>query len=155
MRFRLPEPIAIAGAGFSGAAVALQLLRLGFSRPALLFERASRFGRGLAYDTAALCHWLNAPARNMSLHEEEPKHFAHWLKTNGPGGPDAMRTPLGVFANRGTYGRYVAEALRCAVARMSESLQVVHRSIICLYLHGCRTFKRCRWLSGPSQEVHW
>jgi len=105
-------PIAIIGAGFSGVAAAIHLLKKEIPRRILLFERADRFGRGLAYQTADACHFLNVPADRMSVHEDEPDDFVRFLGEDATHLAESLRTPLGVFATRNTYGRYLAGTLR-------------------------------------------
>ena len=96
--------VAIVGAGFSGAAVAANLLTRGPVAPdVVLIERRSRFGPGLAYGTTDTAHLLNVRASNLSALADKPDHFAKWL------GGDATR-----FVPRAKYGTYVEQVLRRA-----------------------------------------
>jgi len=96
--------VAIIGAGFSGAAVAVQLMKRGRAAPdVLLIERNARFGPGLAYGVNNKSLLLNVRASNISAFADKPDHFAKWL------GGDSTR-----FAERAKYGAYIEQALRQA-----------------------------------------
>lgn len=97
--------VAIIGAGFSGVAVAAQLMRQAPRPDVVLIERGRRFGPGLAYATSNPAHVLNVRASNMSAFADQPDDFARWLKGSG--------APL-KFAPRGRYGAYVEDVLRRA-----------------------------------------
>ncbi len=120
------RPIAVIGAGFSGTAAALQLLRrLPGDQPVVLCERAPDFARGLAYSSADSDHLLNVRASNMSALEEEPLHFEAWLKRNVPDGADGLhRTPAGLFASRGLYGHYIRSMLDSAMRESAGHAQL-------------------------------
>jgi uncharacterized NAD(P)/FAD-binding protein YdhS len=67
---------AIVGAGFSGMAVAVQLLqRLKGPARVCLINRSLSFGRGLAYGTNSPSHLLNVPAGRMSLDPDRETGF--------------------------------------------------------------------------------
>ncbi len=104
--------LVIVGAGFSGTALALALLR---DPPAatctiVLVERSGRFGPGLAYAG----HWpqalLNVPAGRMSVDERRPREFCNYLAQRG------LPAHEGVFAPRAVYGDYLGARLREAAA---------------------------------------
>lgn len=71
---------AIVGGGFSGLAVAAQLLQQ-VRQPAriCLINRTARLGRGLAYGTNSSSLVLNVPAARMSLYPDSPDDFAEYL----------------------------------------------------------------------------
>jgi uncharacterized NAD(P)/FAD-binding protein YdhS len=99
--------VAIIGAGFSGAAVAAQLMQRGRAAPdVVLIERGRRFGPGLAYGVKDKSLLLNVRAANMSAFADRPDHFTKWL---GVRGRDATR-----FASRTQYGAYLESNLRKA-----------------------------------------
>jgi uncharacterized NAD(P)/FAD-binding protein YdhS len=102
--------IAIVGGGLSGALVAVQLLRNGFTGRIAVVEPRSRLGCGLAYSTGFEQHLLNVPAGKMSALAGEPAHFLEWLRSrNWPGAaPDA-------FAPRRLYGEYIEDLLQSSV----------------------------------------
>jgi uncharacterized NAD(P)/FAD-binding protein YdhS len=104
--------IAIVGAGFSGLLVALQLLRKTTAARIFLIERASEFGRGLAYGAADPGHLLNVRASNMSAFPEEPEHFLQWLRLCAPPGAEQRG-----FVSRQLFGTYLQALLRASVER--------------------------------------
>src|SRR3954470_18052195 len=75
---------AIVGAGFSGMAVAVQMLRR-LQSPArvCLINRSLGFGRGLAYGTNSPSHLLNVPAGRMSIDPEQESSFIDYLHSRG------------------------------------------------------------------------
>ncbi|HEX8569608.1 MAG TPA: DUF6356 family protein [Caulobacteraceae bacterium] len=109
--------IVVLGAGFSGSALAVQLLAR--TRCAVtLVDASGVFGRGLAYSTRDPAHLLNVRAGRMSLFPDDPDHFVRSLKASGrPEGPDD-------FVPRMVYGDYVqavlAEAEAAAPGRLTR-----------------------------------
>ncbi len=100
------QTIAVLGAGFSGALVALHLLAAGDAAPrVLLVERARGFGKGVAYSTRHGAHLLNVRAGNMSAFPDQPGHFIDWLRSR-----NEMADPAG-FVARATYGQYLQDML--------------------------------------------
>ena len=97
--------IVVIGGGFSGTAVASQLLRR--QRPArvVLANRFGPIGRGVAYGTAIEAHVLNVPAGSMSALPQDPDHFVRWARTRD----DAIRTDT--FVSRRLYGQYLESLL--------------------------------------------
>ncbi|GIL40713.1 FAD/NAD(P)-binding protein [Roseiterribacter gracilis] len=102
--------IVILGAGYSGTALALELVR---SRPHLrptLVESSARFGPGLAYGAAEERHALNVRAGRMGAFADAPNDFARW----------AIGTADDVFAPRPAYGRYLEALLEAAHERVER-----------------------------------
>ncbi len=98
--------VVVIGGGFSGTAVAGQLVRLGDSRFRItLLNADERLGRGLAYSTAGKAHLLNTRARDMSLYPDQPDHFVHWLERHGY--PNSAAD----FIARSRFGDYLEDAL--------------------------------------------
>jgi uncharacterized NAD(P)/FAD-binding protein YdhS len=99
--------IAIVGAGFSGTALALNLLRIvGPSKVSVvLIERSGRFGPGLAYGSSGSTALLNVPAGQMSVDEQQPEDFVRFLRS---GGWPADRS---AFVPRRLYGQYLETRL--------------------------------------------
>ena len=106
-----PPRVLVVGAGFSGAMLAVRLLRLGRVRVTLI-ERTGAFGRGVAYGTTSEVHRLNVRASRMSAFPEDPGHFVRWLAEHAPSEAD----PDG-FARRSLYGAYLGDVLRETAAR--------------------------------------
>ena len=98
--------IAVIGGGFSGVAVAAQLLRRKRPVRVTLVNRFGPVGRGVAYRTRIEAHVLNVPAGGMSGLPEEPEHFLRWARDR-----DAS-VHSGSFVSRRLYGEYLEHLLR-------------------------------------------
>lgn len=106
--------VAIVGSGFSGVAVAWQLLgRLPAGSAITLINGSGRFARGLAYGTQSADHLLNVPAARMSLDPGQPEHFVQWLQDPARGGASAHGHE---FVSRRLYGDYLQAALEQRMA---------------------------------------
>jgi uncharacterized NAD(P)/FAD-binding protein YdhS len=102
--------VVIVGGGFSGALLALHLLRSRIDGLHVhLVEKGQAFGRGVAYSTRRPDHLLNVRAGNMSAYPDRPTHFQDWLalQTGQPADPFS-------FAPRWVYGDYLQAELRGA-----------------------------------------
>jgi uncharacterized NAD(P)/FAD-binding protein YdhS len=106
------QRIAIVGAGFSGAATAIQLLRRYGHEPlaVTLISRHPELGRGVAYGTQSPSHLLNVPAARMSLLPDDEGDFLRFAQAR-----DAS-VGGGSFVPRRLYGEYLATRLQEAVA---------------------------------------
>ncbi len=117
----MARSIGIIGAGFTGALLALHLLRRCDDQDRIfLIEKGRRFGAGLAYATGNANHLLNVRAGNMSAFSDEPDHFVDWLRRL----PDQQRSTVAEdppspasFAPRGLFGVYVQQSLAEAIWR--------------------------------------
>jgi uncharacterized NAD(P)/FAD-binding protein YdhS len=111
---RSARTIAIVGAGFSGTATALHLLRQarvhGQGFHVVLIERGAEFGRGLAYAKSRYPHLLNVPASRMSATTTDPVDFLRFARRGNPeiSGED--------FLPRSLYGDYLQNLLEAAAA---------------------------------------
>src|SRR5689334_22774112 len=103
MRARSAPVIAVVGAGFSGVATALNILKRSADAKVILFERRTPVGLGAAYASHNPDHRLNVRAGNMSAWPDDPEHFVRWLNRE--------RLALGPadFATRTDYGRYIQQ----------------------------------------------
>jgi uncharacterized NAD(P)/FAD-binding protein YdhS len=122
-----PGPvIAVIGAGFSGAMVAVHLARLaGKKSPrVVLFEKGDRLARGVAYSTQCDEHLLNVPAGAMSALPDEPSHFLDWLRTREP----AAHT--GTFAPRRIYGEYLEDLLSFSAKNSCARIDFMRDEVI-------------------------
>lgn len=78
------DAIAIAGTGFSGVAVGLQLMRaLPAGATLCVLGREPQPGRGVAYGTACDSHLLNVPAGRLGWDPQDEGGFARWLVAAG------------------------------------------------------------------------
>ncbi|MGM9487569.1 FAD/NAD(P)-binding protein [Ideonella sp. YS5] len=112
--------IAVVGLGFSGAAVALHLLReLPAGATLWLIDPAARRGRGLAYGTRCASHWLNVPAGRLGIETGHEAGFVEWLR--GQYGSCGA----GDFVPRLLLGDYLAHTLAEAEkAALTRGVQV-------------------------------
>jgi len=103
--------ICIAGAGFSGVAVACQLLKT-LRQPTnlLLVNEHRHVGRGLAYGTPSPHHVLNVPAGRMGLYADDEGGFLRYLEQLG------LPFSGGDFVPRSLYGAYLEYSLGEAIA---------------------------------------
>ena len=104
---RLPRTIVIVGAGFSGTAVAINLLRLSYWRPVriVLVERAEKMARGAAYADRSYDYLLNVPAGRMSMNSSDPLEFLKFAQRRTPGATEDD------FLPRALYGDYLESVL--------------------------------------------
>lgn len=112
-------PVIIAGAGFSGLALAAQLLDRG--EHVVLIGCSENFGRGTAYGDAWREHLLNVPADRMGLRADAPTAFANWLGLQD----DERRC----FRPRLEFGDYLAHELGSLQAAHCERLHCLRSSI--------------------------
>ncbi len=106
-----PRTIVIVGAGFSGTAVALNLLRLPQARQQriVLLERTrARMMRGAAYARDRNPHLLNVPAGRMSASSADPLEFLRFAQRVQPAATAED------FLPRKLYGDYLESTLMAA-----------------------------------------
>jgi uncharacterized NAD(P)/FAD-binding protein YdhS len=107
----LKKVVAIVGAGFSGSAVAIQLLgHLNSAASVILIDSAGRSG-GVAYRTPHQTHLLNVPAGNMSALPEDQDSFVEYCRRS------LSDVEGGAFVPRAMYARYLTHLLDVAKAR--------------------------------------
>ncbi|USI71439.1 FAD/NAD(P)-binding protein [Sphingomonas morindae] len=118
----MPDHVAIIGGGFSGALLAINLLRHDGPR-ATLIERRAETARGVAYSTVHPEHVLNVRAAGMSALPDEPDHFLRWLAARG-------LHPREGFASRRDYGAYLDDLLAETQRHAGDRLRVVRDSAV-------------------------
>lgn len=131
--------IAIVGAGFSGALLAVHLTRQAQGPlEIVLIDRAGGRGRGLAYSARNPNHVLNVRVENMSALPDRPNHFRDWLERRTGAPPDAL-----AFASRGLYGAYIEDLLASAVAGAADRISLTPIAADCVDLA-----RNGRWALG-------
>ncbi len=110
----LAPRVLIIGAGFSGVALAANLLRQNRPVHVLLASRFGPIGRGVAYQTRLEAHVLNVPAGQMSVFPDEPDGFLRFARERDPG------ITAETFLPRRLYGEYLERVLADAEARAPE-----------------------------------
>ncbi|MCD6078076.1 MAG: hypothetical protein K0R89_2014 [Ramlibacter sp.] len=118
--------IAVVGAGFSGVAVAVQLLKtLRSPTTVTLLNRNTRFARGMAYGTRSASHLLNVPAGRMGIDAADEGGFLRFLQEQGiaASGSD--------FVPRKFFGDYLEHELERAQheARPGVTLKLVSTQV--------------------------
>lgn len=113
-----PHTIVIIGAGFSGTATAIQLVRQSSSPLRIvLVNKSGRMARGLAYGTRSPAHLLNVPAGNMSALPDEPHNFLDFCRWANPA------TQPHSFVPRALYGAYLDALLNTAGSHPGTQLE--------------------------------
>jgi uncharacterized NAD(P)/FAD-binding protein YdhS len=140
--------VVIIGGGLSGSLLALQLLR-GAQTPlrVALIDRASAFGRGVAYSTADDLHLLNVPAARMSAFPDVPDHFMRWVeRRRGQVDPAA-------YVQRGLYGEYIRDQLDAVAGTRGHVLELLGGEADDVEPDGGRGLVRCADGSAVSGDV--
>lgn len=123
--------LVIIGAGFSGAATAIQLLRkLPKDVELVIINRSGKMAKGLAYGTNSPYHLLNVPAGNMSAIAGDPGSFLRYCQAKDP------LIHSGSFVSRALYGAYLEELLADEEARSSVSCVRIAGSVTSVGQHG-------------------
>jgi uncharacterized NAD(P)/FAD-binding protein YdhS len=113
----LQVDVAIVGAGFSGTALTVQLLRRAKCDVSIaLIDRADRVARGVAYSATHKDQMLNVAAGKMSALADEPDHFLHWLAN-----AHRLENVAQAFLPRHLYGEYLAETLNEATCESNHA----------------------------------
>lgn len=111
----MSEPhIIVIGGGFSGAAVAIHLLRDTTTQARItLIEPREVPALGVAYSATDPSHRINVPASRMQLSGDEEGAFDRWYRQQESYLRDveARRSDGSVYPQRGEFGRYVAQTL--------------------------------------------
>ena len=121
-----PWRIAIVGAGFSGTALAIQLLKevtlAPPSRPVriTLIDPRPEIGGGVAYATRDYPYPLNVAAGQMSVDGSRPGDFLDYLKTQG------IHASPGDYLPRQVYGDYLRARFAEARAAAPENVECTH-----------------------------
>lgn len=103
------QTIVIIGAGFSGTATAVQLLRQSpIALRIVMVNRTAGLARGIAYGTNSPHHRLNVPAGNMSALADDPQDFLHYCHNYD------VSIGAADFVSRKRYGDYLAALLNSA-----------------------------------------
>src|SRR5882672_2889090 len=111
--FEHPRTLVVIGGGFSGAALAIQLLRQPVSAATrvVVIERGEAIGRGVAYARRDYPYLLNVPASQMSAFADWPLDFVDFAASRGIAGAAQA------FLPRQLYGEYLSARLESAEHR--------------------------------------
>ena len=145
---RLPRTIVIVGAGFSGTAVAINLLRLSYWKPVriVLVERAEQMARGTAYADKAYPYLLNVPAGRMSLNSSDPLEFLEFAQRSLP------TATADDFLPRPLYGAYLQASLHEAELASPSHVHLhrIHGDVCSIQRLGSSTPFRVELHDGSS-----
>jgi uncharacterized NAD(P)/FAD-binding protein YdhS len=114
---QLPFGVLIIGGGFSGAALAFQLLRRDPKLDIAIVDSGEMPGQGLAYSTIFRCHVLNVPAKGMSALPEDTGHFVRWARAHYDSNLKEED-----FLPRMVYGSYLDSLLKEAATTSGRDL---------------------------------
>lgn len=110
--------VVIAGGGFSGVALAAHLVRSGDSRLEItLLNECQPIGDGTASATELDDHLPDTRAADVSVLEDEPYDFFHWLRRHG--GDSSGQE----FVNRRSFGAWLEDKV------IETSLRAMHADI--------------------------
>jgi uncharacterized NAD(P)/FAD-binding protein YdhS/quercetin dioxygenase-like cupin family protein len=124
LRRRRPSTpqVAIVGGGYSGAMVAVQLVRkatrLGMPMHLVMLDRQTSIAEGAAYRTPDARHLLNVPASGMSAWPDRPDDFLEWAQRQ-----DSSVVPYS-FMPRRIYGEYLRATFLDAMAQAGPLFSV-------------------------------
>jgi len=122
--------IAIVGAGFSGVAVAIHLLRQRTDKPLhiVLIDPRMELGAGVAYATRDYPYPLNVAAGQMSLDSAKPTDFLDYARGTG------IHAAPSDYLPRQVYGEYLRARLAEARAAAPAGFSCTHRRASVLQL---------------------
>ena len=118
--------VVIAGAGFCGSMLAVQLAKQAPQARVALIEKGRQFGPGLAYEDADPTHLLNVPVGKMSAFPDDQEHFLRWLERNAELAEEwgVREIQAKAFVPRVLYGRYLSEQLDAATRRSTRLARI-------------------------------
>ncbi|WP_241608091.1 FAD/NAD(P)-binding protein [Rosenbergiella australiborealis] len=125
----IKRQIVIVGGGFSGTALAIQLLRQNDDQVAItLIEPRDDLGEGVAYSTQDPAHRINVPAARMQLSEHEQGDFDRWYRQQPAfsADPASLCQDGAVYPQRRQFAKYLRAQLRHALQGSSVSFQHIH-----------------------------
>ena len=129
-----PWRVAIIGAGFSGTAVAIQLLKEAAATASsrklhlTLIDPRPEIGGGVAYATRDYPYPLNVAAGQMSLDNSRPGDFLDYIKAQG------IHAAPGDYLPRQVYGDYLRARFADARAAAPPGIEYVHHRASALQL---------------------
>ena len=120
--------ITIIGGGFTGASVAIQLLRRATHRIAVrIVDPREALAEGLAFSSSHRDHRLNGPASGHSVFLDDPQHLLRWCARIGlaSSDPEAVAGEA-LFIRRADFARYVRDTLSEELAGRCDGSSLVH-----------------------------
>lgn len=141
-----PRVIAIVGAGFSGTAVAIQLLRHPPRDPLriVLVDPREEIGAGVAYATRDYPYPLNVAAGQMSLDPRVPRDFLEYVDSQGIHASESDYLP------RQVYGEYLRDRFAAVRAAAPPHVSCTHRRASALQLRRAADGRWDLWLDDGT-----
>jgi uncharacterized NAD(P)/FAD-binding protein YdhS len=138
--------VAIVGGGFSGIAVATQLLRQRARDPLriVLIDPRAELGAGVAYATRDYPYPLNVAAGQMSLDTVAPNDFLEFANSRG------IHASSGDYLPRQVYGEYLRERFGAARAAAPPQFACVHHRASVLQLRRAASGRWELWLDDGT-----
>jgi uncharacterized NAD(P)/FAD-binding protein YdhS/predicted metal-dependent enzyme (double-stranded beta helix superfamily) len=143
--------VTIVGGGFSGAAVAVQLVRTtaqsGTPMHLVILDRQTSIAEGAAYRTPDASHLLNVPASGMSAWPDRPADFLEWARYRDPSvGPYT-------FLQRQAYGEYLRATFFEAIEQAGIQTSIEIRREEADTIERCESRWRVHCHESPSIEA--
>jgi uncharacterized NAD(P)/FAD-binding protein YdhS len=125
------KDVTIIGGGFSGAMLAVNMLRENSPVHIRIIEKSKHIGCGLAFSADKDYHLLNVPAHVMGAFADDTKHFLQWLKKNNIEIPPSNHVP------RKYYGRYINELFNegLKTCKPYQKIEVIRDEVIDILLN--------------------
>jgi uncharacterized NAD(P)/FAD-binding protein YdhS len=142
-----PHVIAIIGGGFSGACLAIHLLRqTAAPTQVVIIDPQESPGPGLAYANRDYPYPLNVAAAQMSLDPSQPRDFLDFLHAQG------IHAGATDYLPRQVFGDYVRARLQDAMHAARDGRQVSHRRGRVLQLRRGADGRWDLWLEDGSTQ---
>lgn len=143
-----PRVIVIIGAGFSGTAVAIQLLRQWIAAAGnlrlVLVDSRDEIGAGVAYATRDYPYPLNVAAGQMSLDPNAPDDFLDYVRGAG------IQAAPGDYLPRQVYGDYLRARLTQARDGAPAGVEYEYHRARALQLRRGADYRWFLWLDDGS-----
>jgi len=125
----VPRNVVIVGGGFTGACIAVQLVRLSPDPLNIrIVEARAHVGHGLAYSAVDTDHRLNAPAFIHSIIPDDAWHFLRWCQTHQvlERDPDAIRPDGSAYFRRADFGKYLEATVKAHADWVCTGSTITH-----------------------------
>jgi len=142
--------VVIVGAGFSGTALAINLLRNASAPLCIRLIDREQIARGVAYARRPFPYLLNVPAGRMSATVADPDEFLRFARRRLP---DAAAAD---FLPRELYGDYLAATLADAERSAADTVRLerLYGTVIALERPARSDTRRVHLADGRAVEAH-
>lgn len=142
--------IVIVGAGFSGTALAINLLRDAVDPLCIHLIDREQIARGVAYARRPFPYLLNVPAGRMSASTADPDEFLRFAQRRLP------QASAADFLPRELYGDYLAATLADAERNAADTVRLerLYGSVIALERPARSDTRRVHLADGRAVDAH-